>query len=155
MEKNLAISNAQRIFITNLVNGAGLHKSASLAGYDAVHAYRLLQESWVNRKLCSYAREYIRKKIDLEGAPAAYTVLMGLLFRETTSDNLKVDIAKFLINHSVPAPKAMDEGGEAEKDISNMTREELTALIQETDTAMVERGLMIDATPAQAFDDII
>lgn len=155
MENNLAISTAQRTFINNLVNGSGLKRAAELAGYDPVKAYKLLQESWVNRKLCSYAREYIRKKIDLEGAPAAYTVMMGLLFAEKTSDTLKVDIAKFLINHSVPAPKAMEEDGSGQKDVNEMSREELQQLVSQTDAAMEDKGLLIDASPAQELDDVI
>ena len=132
-----------------------MKEAAKLAGFTPEFGFEAFQDAIRNKHACTLARQVTRGKIDIEGAPAAYRVMLELLHNEQTPASIRVDIAKFLINHSVPAPKAIEEGGEAEKEISEMSREELQALIRQTDVAMIEQGLMVDATPAQAFDDVI
>lgn len=148
-------SMPQQRFIGYLSQGKAMKEAAKLAGFTPEFGYQAFQQAITSKHMTRYAREVTRGKIDIEGAPAGYRVLLELLHDDKTAASLRVDIAKFLINHSVPAPKAVEEGGEPEKEIGEMSREELQALIRQTDDAMAKRGMMIDATPEQAFDDII
>lgn len=155
MANSPLITSQHQEFIAHLQSGVGAKKAAELSGFDGRNSWRLMQASWVNQKLAGISREVLRKKIDLEGAPLAYAIIIGLLLAEKTSDALKADLSKFMINHSVPAPKAPEEGGKALKEPSQMTNEELLALIDKTDGVLQDRGLFINATPAQVFDDLI
>lgn len=153
--ENRSITIAQQSFVDALLDGHSVSDSARLAGYAPENSPKLMRGIAVNRKLTAHARDILRGRIDLEGAPAGYKVLMHLLHLETTPLSVRVDIAKFLVNHSVPAPKAKDETPGDDKEPSDMSTAELREYLVKLNTESAKRGELIDATPIQAIEDII
>lgn len=153
--KNRFITTAQQIFVDAVLNGDTQKQAAIKAGYSSEMGSSIMSSMVVNKKLCGHARTILSGKIDLQGAPAGYRVLMLLLNDENTGRTLRVDIAKFLINHSVPMPKAYDLNLIVDKQPHEMSDAELHDLITKTDDAMTQRGLLIEATPVQDIDSVI
>lgn len=153
--KSQEITIAQDIFVQSLLDGDGAPQAAKKAGYNPTGASRILNGVCVNSKLRAHARVLLRGKIDLEGSPEAYRVLMYLMRAPDTPIGMKIDIAKFLVNHAVPAPKAPEEGQDNEKEPSEMSDRELYDLIKRTDAELMQRGQLIDATPSYRVDDVI
>lgn len=153
--KNREITTAQRTFVDALIDGEGIGNAAVIAGYNPAAAKQRLLGIAVNQKICAYARSVMRGRIDIEASPEAYAIMLLLMRDENSPKGLRVEIAKFFINHSIPAPKATLEGGENEKEPSDMTNTELEQYIKKTDEELVKRGKVIDVTPIQDVDSII
>lgn len=149
------IVTKKQLFIDALLDGSGVVEAARIAGYNPAHASRAFVSVSQDPRLLSRARFLMRGKLDLEGAPAGYNVLMMLLRAEDTPKALKVDIAKFLVNHSVAPPKAREEGADEAKEPNQMTDAELQENIDKIDAELVKRGILIDATPSNPIESII
>lgn len=151
--KKEVVSTKLQNFINALAEGHGVMKAGEMAGYTTPYRDALPYAlAPAVREMC---RKHIRGKLDIEASPVAYRFLMWVLQDEKALTSQRVEVAKFLLSHSVAAPKAKDESEDNDKEPSDMSTAELREYLAKLNAESVKRGELIDATPMQVIDDII
>lgn len=147
------LSGKEQKLIDNLAAGQGLQKAAKNA--DIGKPDRALLPLALMPQVRKYVRTTVRGRIDVEASPEAYHYLMRVLRDERHTPQLRVDVAKYLLSHSIAAPKAKEEDNEHEKNPSEMSNAELRQYIGSIEGELVDRNMLIDASPPQSIDDLI
>lgn len=148
-------SKTKRAFVEALAEGNGIINSGIIAGADPSHLHRDHLPVALSPAVRTYVRKSLRGRIDVEASPEAYRLLRKLMLAELTPIAIRVEIGKYFISHSIAAPKAKDESDDNDKEPSDMSTAELREYLAKLNAESAKRGELIDATPAQAIDDVI
>lgn len=153
---NKGLIPRDKLFFEALLDGSGIAESAKKAGYRSSEIYETAMPALQNRFAQIAARQNMETKLRFEAAPMAYRIMLRMLEDETTPKNVRVDIAKYL--HSVAGytpPKAQEAPAptKSEKDLNDMTTEELRAFISNGERELANRAQ--DVTPVQAIEDML
>jgi len=140
----------------NLMSGKHWMEAAKLAGYTtpARDAHHILTDP----RALAYAYRKTRGRIQLEGAPAAYHLMLRVMNDENRDMRLRIDVAKILFAAGgFIAPKAPDAPQPEENDdLKDMTAKDLSKFVSEVANELKRRraGQIIDVTP-QPIDQAI
>lgn len=153
---NIQVSNRAQNFVDLILDGGGLHESAVKAGYHPSQVHRDATPVLYDRMMKMVARQRMEAKLQFEAAPIAYKVILEMAQDEKAPKSVRLDAAKYL--HSVAGytpPKAQEAVAPTkhDKDLNDMTTEELRQYIQDGETALANRAT--DITPAQGIDDFM
>ena len=146
-----SLSDMQRAFVANLMEGIPAPKAYVMAGYkpDGSNAYKLAHSPLVSAAI----RAEMTRRLQDEDAPAARKLLRRFLEDEQCDKKLRVDCAKTLLSRGgYVDPKAIEAPAPGTKEPSEMSGKELDDMIDRLRTELRQReGKAIDITP-QALD---
>ena len=133
----------------SIINGKHWLEAAKLAGYS--NPSRDAEKLFTDTRALAYAYRKTRGKIQLEGSPAAYNLMMRVMTNESSDMRIRIDIAKILFAAGgFTPPKASD----APEPQQNDNKEDMTpqAMKAFADTIYREiqrrkQGEIIDVTP--------
>lgn len=147
----VALSDLQERFVANLIEGIPAPRAYELAGYkpDGSNAYKMAKHPLVSAAI----RAELTRRLQDEDAPAARKLLRRFLEDEEADKKLRVDCAKTLLSRGgYVEPKAIEAPAPGTKDPSEMSGQELDAMIDRMRTELRQRETKaIDITP-QAID---
>jgi len=143
--------------IDNVINGKNWLAAAKAAGF--ANPTRDAAQILVDTRALAYAYRKTRGRIQLEGSPAAFNLMLRVMNDENRDMKLRIDIAKVLFAAGgFIAPKAPDAPQPDEgEDLKDMTAKELTKFVSQIAGELKRRkeGEIIDVTPQpinQAID---
>jgi phage terminase small subunit len=140
----------QERFVEQILEGHNTLQAATLAGVGSpqVHAYRVASLPHVQAEI---ARQ-LGRRLANEAAPVAYSVLVKILRDENAASRVRVDAAKTLLDRAgfVP-PRAPDPPGTTGKQLNEMSREELRAVLTVAEDRLAREAT--EVTPARRFED--
>jgi len=135
---DLSITDRGKVFVDAVLSGLPLHVAGKKAGY--VHPERDVYPVLSDLRTRSYFRKQIRGKAETEGLAVAYNYLIEVI-RDTTKDTrVRLDAAKFVYAHHMPAHKALEAVADVDKSPTEMTNEELRRSIEEGERELSERA---------------
>jgi len=138
------LTDLQQRFVDRILEGNPVLRAAELAGVGSphAHAYRLAALPEVQRAIA----EGLSRRLITEGAPLAYSVLVKFARDETVSPRVRADSAKTLLDRAgfVP-PKASEPVDASRKDLTEMTPDELRAVIAAAEARLAQEAK--DVTP--------
>lgn len=151
--QELVIDDKLQRFINGLDEGLGIVQAGKAAGYS--NPYRDAMPYVDAPAVRKMVRQKIRGRIDLEASPAAYRVMLSILLEKTSPSQQRIEIAKFLIAHSLPAPKAKEspDDDENQKSARDMTNDELRAILSQSEDELASRAIPVNV--AQSVDSVI
>ena len=127
----------QRSLIDNLASGKTVKAAMEAAGYsDTVRASVAITPA-----MQTHLRRLMVDKLAM-AAPAAITVLSGLMNDEDASPKIRLDTAKTILDRTgfVP-PKASDASSVGEKSLYEMSRAELAERVRQLQSEIAEARL--------------
>lgn len=145
---DLTIADRESQFLKGVYDGLPLDEAAKKAGYThgSRDAYPILSRPEVRQ----YFKKTIRGRAETEGVSIAYGFLIDVIRDTKATKKERLDAAKFLYANNLAAPKALDAPDEKkEKDINQMSSQELRQFIESVEGELADR-----ATPIEDTQDI-
>ena len=137
------------ILIDSIINGKQWLEAAKLAGYS--NPSRDAERLFTDTRALAYAYRKTRGKIQLEGAPAAYNLMMRVLSNEASDMRLRIDVAKILFAAGGFTPPKAPDSPEPPEDTNkqDMSLEDMRKLANsiEREIARRKEPTIIDVTP--------
>lgn len=132
--QSITPSDRHVAFVEGVLAGKELDKAGKDAGFKlpARDAYPILATPEVRQ----YVRKKLRGRAETEGLAVTYNFLISVVRDESADKRLRVDCAKFIYAHHMPAHKALEVPSDDEKSPSEMSNEELARFISENDPAL-------------------
>lgn len=147
---DLVTSKRHEVFLENVLSGKTLKEAGMKAGFSTPErdAYPILAEMTTR----NWFKKRVRGRAETEGLAVCYEYLISVV-RDTTADRrIRVDAAKFVYSHHMPAPKALEASPDSEKNPSEMSNEELRQFIEQSEAELANRATPIGSTPAKTLD---
>ena len=135
--------------IDGILNGKRWLEAAKLAGYS--NPSRDAERLFTDTRALAYAYRKTRGKIQLEGAPAAYNLMLRVLNNETGDMRLRIDVAKILFAAGGFTPPKAPDSPEPPEDTNkeDMSLDDMRKLANsiEREIARRKEPTLIDVTP--------
>ena len=135
--------------IDGIINGKHWLEAAKLAGYS--NPSRDAEKLFTDTRALAYAYRKTRGKIQLEGAPAAYNLMMRVLSNEASDMRLRIDVAKILFAAGGFTPPKAGDAPEPPEDTNkqDMSIEDMKKLGDSIAREIAKRKqpTIIDVTP--------
>jgi hypothetical protein len=143
----IRLTDMQAAFVRETVKGRLPDDAARAAGYNMTHpdiAYRLLQNPGVALAI----RFEVNRLLTVEALPLAYNVLKDLAKDPKVPPAVRRACARDLIDRAgFVAPKAQAFEGQGEKPLSEMSSEELRALVDKLESELAGRAVDVSDPP--------
>lgn len=159
--EDIGTAEKDQAFIELSLTGMTADKAAKKAGFS--NPSRDTQRVVSNAKTRKYVRSMMIGRLDVEGAPLAYALMIRVMNDPMAEIKLRIDIAKYLFAAAGYTPPKAAEPPKAddERAFSEMTSEELRQFIEKTEAELANRAfpahVTLLAAPAipQSIDDLM
>lgn len=136
------LDDRQKTFVAAILNGRDPKAAARESGYSESSGYRLT----TTPKIQAALRSELMRRMATEGLPLAYSVLVSILRDESAPARVRVDAAKTVLDRGgMPAQRASAIKETSEKSLSEMTTDELRAMVDKLEGALSDRAKPVDS----------
>jgi phage terminase small subunit len=140
----LGLTDMQAAFVGHLVSGVEPAKAAELAGY--ANDCRIVASNLLRKPTVLAAVQHETSRCIGAVAPIALKVLVQIATDENAPKGVRVDAAKAILDGGGHGPRAPRSEASAEKPLTEMSADELRAVIEQSQAAIAhiaERATLV------------